>query len=371
MADFALNQASEVENWSANYLLEYVRKSGLSQFMGSKDGSIIRVKNELMSTPGAIIHFPLVAALSGEGVTDGATLEGNEEALDNYSDSVRTRVRRNAVNVKRNDAYKTMLDIANAAKNALKVWSANKLRDDLLKEFCAVVVKGADNEDSSAGEDSTKTYAAATATERNAFVTLNSDRVLFGAAKANNTGTMSTSLDAIDATTDKMSAGTVMLARSMARTATNTAITPYMTEDGREFYVLFVDSNGFRDLAADADIKEANLHARERNLDNPLFKDGDLWYRGVLIREIPELTLVGKIADAGAAGTVDVGTAFLAGQDAVSLAYSQKPTPRINDKDYSFQHGVGIEEIRGQKKTSFAGKQYGGVTIYHASVDAA
>jgi len=37
------------------------------------------------------------------------------------------------------------------------------------------------------------------------------------------------------------------------------------------------------------------------------------------------------------------------------------------DEDYQFRPGMAIEELRGTKKTSFAGLQYGMVTSYVAA----
>tara|TARA_B100000378_G_scaffold196112_1_gene159849 strand:+ start:167 stop:1261 length:1095 start_codon:yes stop_codon:yes gene_type:complete len=364
MANFSLNQASEKEVWSTKYLKEYVRESGLAPFMGTSERSLIRIKNDLLNRAGAIVHFPLIGSLTGSGVRGSATLKGNEEALPNYSAKVTTTFVRNAVNVQRSEQHKTEINIADAGRENLKDWSAETLRDDLLSEMVAIVLKGANNANGSAGEDSTISYADATATQRNSYITLNADRVMIGVDAANNTGTMATSLANVDATNDKMTAAFVSAARAKARKATGTKITPYKTEDGREYYVLFVDSDGFSDLALDADIKEANLHARPRGLDNPLFRDGTLWYRGVMIVEIPELSAF-TIAGAGASG-VDVHVAALCGANAVSVAYSQKPVFRIEDEDYGFEHGVAIEECRGQIKTTFNGKNYGIVNIYHA-----
>ena len=64
------------------------------------------------------------------------------------------------------------------------------------------------------------TYAAATAAQRNTWLVNNSDRVLFGASKSNNTGVYATSLTNIDNTADKLTAAQITLAKRIARTAT-------------------------------------------------------------------------------------------------------------------------------------------------------
>jgi len=48
----------------------------------------------------------------------------------------------------------------------------------------------------------------------------------------------------------------------------------------------------------------------------------------------------------------------------VAIAYGQQPTPKTDmTRDYGFRPGVAIEELRGQRKVSFAGIQYGMVTV--------
>ena len=59
---------------------------------------------------------------------------------------------------------------------------------------------------------------------------------------------------------------------------------------------------------------------------------------------------------------------FLAGQSALAVAYGQEP--RIitdRDQDYQFRPAVAVEELIGIKKTSYAGKQFGGVSVFTAA----
>lgn len=364
MADFKLANPSIVEKFSTDFTREYVRASGYLPYMGTGEGNIIRWRNDLVGK-GSIVHVPFVARLKGTGVTGAATLKGQEENLANYSVQVKTTLWRHGVIVTEDQEYLSEIDFLNAAKPALRDLAAEKLRDDITAEMDKIVVLGT-VVDSTPGEDVLKTYANASAGERNAFITLNADRVLFGASKSNNTNTMSTSLANVDSTTDKMSAGIVRLAKSMAKTAgtsAGTRIRPYKTEDGREYFVLFVDSNGFRDLEADTTIAQANRDARERGLNNPIFQSGDLLWNGVIIREIVEKTAIAGVG----ASSINVGTAHLCGLDALVGAYTQKPAFKVDVDDYDHRNGVAIREIRGLAKTSQGGYQ-NMVTIYHASV---
>lgn len=379
MAEVVLASASEVQTWTNKFLLEYVRESSFLPYMGRDPGSIIRIRNELMSSTGeggAYLNVPLITRLTGRGVRGAEVLKGNEDDLGNYNDQVFINWIRNAVKVPKSTSYKTNIDLFDAAKPQLRTWDAELLRDDIIDQMMAFIIPGAADAQGIAGNDSTVLYAAATAAQRNTHLVNNADRTLFGNSKANAvSGVWATAAATIDNTNDKLTAATISLAKRMAKTAGNALggihIRPFRSDmtAGREWYVLFANSLAFRDLSQDATIIAANTNARAREGDgmerNPLFQDGDLLYQGVIIREVPEIPV---ITGAGAGG-IDIGENFLCGQNALTVAYGQDPTFRIDLKeDYEFRPGVAIEELRGIKKTSYKGLQYGMVTMVNAAV---
>ncbi len=366
MANFKLVQANDKQAWATKYTQEYIRESGLKPYMGTADTSIIRMDMTLKAEKGSLVHFPYFKKLSGAGVTGSQTLVNNEEALLNYSTAVRVGHIRNAVAIAESESFRTELDVANVARSSLKSWSAEKLRDDVLTAGQSIIIAGANDSDGNPMEDTYVPYAAATAAQRNAHLVKNADRVLFGSSKANGaSNVMSTALATITAG-QKLSAAVLTLAKTMARTATTFKPQPYRSDAtaGREYYVLFVGPEGFRDLQVDPLIYEANKSARERDVaTNPIFQSGDLIWNGVIIREVPEMPLTGNVG----ASSAQVGQAFLCGQSAIVVAYGKTAEPRINKLDYDHVLGVGITEIRGQAKMSAAGVQTGMVSIFHAA----
>jgi N4-gp56 family major capsid protein len=375
MAEVTLAAASEKQVWVNQFLLEYVRESGLMPYMGSKPTSIIRIRNELKNEGGAYINVPLITRLKGRGVRGSEVLKGNEDELGNLNDQVRIDWIRNGVKVPKSTSYKTDIDLFEAAKPQLSTWDAEVLRDDVIDAFGSIIIPGAADTNGIAGTDSAVLYASATAAQRNTFLTNNPDRILFGASKSNaSSNVWATAAANVDNTNDKLTAATISLAKRMAKTAgtsTGTRVRPYKSDmtSGREWFVLFANSLAFRDVSQDATIIAANTNARAREGDgmerNPLFQDGDLLYQGVIIREMPELPI---ITGAGAGG-IDIGMNFLCGQSAVTVAYGQDPMFRTDLKeDYEFRPGVAIEELRGQKKVSYGGVQYGVVTMINAAV---
>lgn len=373
MAEVVLASASEKQIWTNKFLLEYVRESSLMPYMGVSPTSIIRIRNELKTQGGAYINVPLITRLKGRGVRGAEVLKGNEDDLGNYNDQVRIDWIRNGVKVPKSTSYKTDIDLFEAAKPQLSTWDAELLRDDTLDAFASVIIPGALDTNGIAGTDSAVLYGSASAGQLNTFLVNNSDRILFGKSKGNaSSGVWATALATVDNTDDKLTAATIALAKRMAKTAGQSSgsinIRPFKSDmtAGREWFVLFANSLAFRDLGQDATIIAANTNARAREGDgmekNPLFQDGDLIYQGVIIREMPEIPLLSN-------GSIQVGMNFLCGQSAVTVAYGQDPAFRTDLKeDYEFRPGVAIEELRGIKKTSYAGRQYGVVTMINAAV---
>jgi N4-gp56 family major capsid protein len=372
MAETILASASDKQIWINDYMREYVRASGLMPYMSTRQNAIIRVRNELQTTAGSAINVPLIGRLKGSGVTGAQVLEGNEEDLENLNDRVLVDWRRNAVIVPKSTSFRTEMDILGAAKDALVDWEAEKLRDTLLTELGSVIIPGAVDANGIPGTDTSISYAAASAAQRNAFLAANADRILFGSAIGNSSSlNWATSAANVDNTADKLTTGVVSLAKRMARTPSNNQrkIRPYRTDGGAEYYVMFVPSLPFRDLKADTAMQQANRDARAREgngMDrNPIFQDGDLMWDGVIIREIPELPLGAGVG----ASSIQTAQSFLCGQSALCVAYGQQPTPKTDpDRDYGFRPGVAVETLVGQKKVSYGGVQYGVVSVITAAV---
>ena len=300
---------------------------------------MIQVREELGRKRGDNISFAAVRRLVGAGVTNNQVLEGNEELLNARSMNLSVSAIRHAVAVSDWDEQRSVIDLLDAAKDALQVWSLEKIRGDIINSLTAVT----------ADANVQVTYAAATAGQRNTWLTNNSDRILFGSSVANGvSNVMATALATVDATNDKLTTGVISLAKRIARNA-NPRIRPITVRDDEEWWVLFVNSYQMRDLRADPVMVSALSYAAERGKDNPLFASGDLIWDGVIVREIPELPI---IAGAGTAG-VNVAAAILCGAQALGVAWAQRTKATTNVRDYGYFHGVGIQEMRGIGKLRF------------------
>ncbi|MCW2763384.1 MAG: hypothetical protein JWR85_3585 [Marmoricola sp.] len=379
MAEVVLATALQKQTWSTEVTREYVRESGLLPYMGTEDTSIIRIRNELKTEKGDTINFPLVVRIKGRGVRGAEVLKGNEVDLGLYNTSISVDWIRQGVKIPKSTSFRTAIDIWGLTKPQLRSWSAELLRDDVIQAFAQIIVPGTVDAQGLPGTDGAVNYLFSTAGQRNTYLVNNTDRIVFGNARANiSSGNWATSLGNVSIATGLSSSAHVRLLKTIAKTAGKTVpagstagvttnITPFKSDmtAGREWYVYFAGSREFSLLSQDATIVAYNTNARPREGDamerNPLFQDGDLMYNGVLIREMPELDDL-ILLGAGSGGA-DLAFGFFCGQSAVAVAYGMSPRV-VEDRleDYEFRPGMAIEELRGTKKTSFGGVQYGIVT---------
>lgn len=352
MSDTTVHSSNQVQQWDSDFFMEYVRDSQFKAETGADENNVIQVKENLTKQAGDKITVSFIRALQGSGVTGSTTLEGNEEALVNYGHQITVNALRHAVAVDKMNEIRTAIDMRNAARNALKFWAMDKMRDGIIAALYSPHVSG------------NVAYASATEAQKDAWLTANSDRVLFGAAKSNSSSLdHSTSLGNVDNTSDKLVGSVVSLAKRMAKTA-SPAIKPIRIDGGKEWFILYAGSQAFRDFKNDSSVQQANRDAWTRGDSNPLFQDGDLLWDGVIVKEVPEISVISGAGNGG----IDVAPAFLCGAQAVGLAWAQRTRTATDVRDYGFKFGVAIEEIRGIEKLMSNSVQNGLVTIYTAAV---
>lgn len=360
MADTFTVSGLRVQQWDDSYFTEYVRESRFKPYMGTDENSIIQVKEDITKKKGDRITFNLVGRLENDGVTGSNMMEGNEEALDQRSFLLGVDKLRNAVRIPEMEEIKNSIDLREAARAMLKIWSMEKLRDQL---YLAV------------GSVNGVNFSVSTQAQRDAWLDDNNDRVLFGASLSNTDSTGGTvaydysdSLAAIDNTADKLTPDMISLAKRVAQSA-SPKIRPTVTKGDEEWYVFWANRLAYRDFKLNSATQQMNREARERSKDNPIFKGADYVYDGVIIREMPEIPLTTN-------GTIQVGPNFLVGAQALGLAWAKRSRTVTKEFDYGDKWGVAVEEIRGLDKLRFGTgvgdtddtKDQGVVTVWAAAV---
>lgn len=350
-----------VEQWDDKFFMEHLTQNRFAGEMGTSQNAIIQVKEDLSKKKGDSIHFALVNKLTGAGVTNGGALEGNEEALDSRSFKLTIMERAHAVASMTWDNQISAIDLRKAAKMALSDWSMENTRDQIIEAL---------------GSINGVAYGTATEAQKDAWLVDNADRVLFGAAKGNNSSNdHSASLANIDNTSDKLTPGAISLMKRMAATASPKIrpVTDTHAKNGRKYYTLYVPSLIFRDIANDSTIVQAQREVSLSAENSRLFKGGDLLWDGVIIKEIEDIAI---ISGAGATG-IDVGPVYLCGAQAVGYGVAQRWKSAEETREYGRLKGCAIMEMGGFEKITFGTnastdtgdlKDHGLVTGYFAAV---
>lgn len=372
MALTANHPNNELVKFRKNVAYDFLRASRFDPYMGSTSMSVI-VRMSDLAGDGKEIRVPLVTQMSGDGVGVGQMV-GNEEQLDSYGFPVWADWGRNSVANNRATNKESSFSVRSTAQQLLRGWSRRIVRDDLVDALLSIPTASIQSGRFAPTGPGVRVngikWSAASASDKNSWVTSNYDRVVFGSAMSNYSSTFATAIGNVDATADKMTAAVGNLLKDAAKqTGVDPSnpgtyngrpkINPWQREGtDQEWYVCFIGSRAFRDLQADATMYQANRDARERESNptknNPIFTGGELVYNGIIYKEIPEITQRLLLVGAGAS-SVDVEPIFLCGQGAIAYAIGQMPRPtRRKEDDYDFIYGLGIEAQYGVAKIAKA-----------------
>lgn len=363
---------NEVIKFRKDVAYDFLRANRLDPYMGDSSMSpIVRMSD--LEADGKEIRVPLVTQLSGDGVGAG-TLRGNEEQIDSYGMPLWADWARNAVANNRASNKESSFSVRSTARTLLRNWAKRIVRDDLVDMLLSIPSSSIQaNRFSSPGNRVNGIrWSAATAGNKNSWVTANYDRVLFGKLLSNYSTTFATAVGNVDATDDKMTAAIGSLMKDIAKQTGvdpnnpgvyngRPKINPWMIEgenNDEEWSLCLLGSRAFRDLKADPVMYQANRDARAREGDatktNPIFTGGALVYDGIIYKEIPEITQRLLLKGVGAS-SIDVEPVFLLGQGAYAYATGQMPRPtQLEDGDYDFVTGMGIEAQYGVGKIAKA-----------------
>lgn len=300
--------------------------------MGEGPDSLIQVKTDLNGERGDTIYFNLRMRLSGSGVTSGQILEGNEERLTAYNDSVVLERYRHAV---RDDGEMTRqraaYDVDAESELALKDWGSEKI-DQLI--FDALLTTA------------TKVFY------------LNSSGVV-------SAGSAATAKAGLHATNSKLTLDFITAVSTWAMTGGNRSYVPIrpVKVDGRSYVVVLVHPDNLYDLEVSSDWKNACNYAKERGDDNPLFKGAiAITWNGAIIKPHENV----PIATDGGGSTVAWSKCVLMGAQAGVWAWGKRPKLIKDTFDYEEEHGMAWGITAKCKKPQFNSLDYGSVGIYAA-----
>lgn len=359
MAETYVPSGLTVQQWDEKYFTEYLNQNFFKQFMGTGTSKMIQVKEDLTKKPGDAVTFTLVNKLTGEAKGASETLEGNEEDLSLRSQKLTVREYSHAVKWSAFEAQKTAIDLRQAHKDALMDWNMELDRDLIIEAL---------------GSINGVAYASASEAQKDAWLTDNSDRVLFGASISNHSSLdHSTALGNVDTTSDKLTTDAISLMKRIAKTA-NPKIRPIRAKTeigGSDGYVLFAPTQMVRDLAASTAFQTANRDAGVRGDSNKLFTGADYVWENIYIYEIEDIPSLGAVGNSSAV----VRPCYLMGAQALGMAWAMRPKTVEDEFDYKRKMGLAIKQWYKIEKLRFGTgstdtddlKDHGIVTGYFAA----
>jgi hypothetical protein len=127
---YGVNDALAVKLWSKRMDIEALKDTQYAEHIGSVETSLAQEMTETSKGSGDSITYGLTGLLAGAGVSEGETLEGNEESLSTYSDSLLLNELRNGVRTKAKgsiDDQRVLHDAREQAYEVLKFWVQDRL----------------------------------------------------------------------------------------------------------------------------------------------------------------------------------------------------------------------------------------------------
>lgn len=330
--------------WSKKLSVEVLKETWIMRFAGEGSDNLVQIKDETMKSAGDKITYGLRMQLTAAGIQGDGTLEGNEEALVTYSDSLLINQLRNAVrSAGRMSQQRVPFSVRDEALSGLRDWYADRFDNAGFTQLCGYTPQ---------------TNTAYTG--NNATISVDSAHQKFtnNTADQSITSTGTFVLNIIDAAVEA------------AKTLTP-AIRP-VRAGGREYYCAFLHPYQVTDMRTSTstgqwlDIQKAAMTGGEVD-DNPIF-DGSLGvYNGVILHSDYRVTQ-GVNGSTPTTAVTTVRRAVLCGAQALMLGYGRdngtnKYTWVEELFDYENELGVSAGCIWGMKKAVFNSADFADIVM--------
>lgn len=349
---FGVNDPLAVKTWCRYLQVEALKASEIAPLIG-EDGnedaadSIIIFKRETKKGAGDKVTYGLNTQIVGDGVTENETLEGNEEALTTYDDSMFINELAHAVRVKNKhtiDSQRILFNLRSIGKNRLKDWYAKRLSVIFFNQVCGYT-----------------TEVRSKYVGFNTVTAPSTNRIFRPNAVANDQSLTSA---------DKFSLELLDYAKEKARLA-NPQIRPIKV-NGRDKYVVYLHDTQITDLRTNTstgqwlDITKAFAMGGGGKAEDKIFRGALGEYNDVVIRQAYDVTTgVHSVTGASVANTR---RAVFLGAHAAVIGFGRDSGPTDYNWvektfDYDRQLGISVQTIWGMKKTRFNSEDYGVIVI--------
>ena len=329
----AANWASglQVSRWAKELQSEVSKGVYFSKFMGEGPGNAIHVK-QMEEGKGKDVTFGLVNQLTGSAITGDSSLEGNEQSLSTFSNTVSTNQKRLAVRDTGKFANsKVLYDFRSTSLDLLKTQYAELIDADIFSALSAT--------------SGTHAYYRAD-------------------ASASAYATSDPKGDLADA--DKITLADISALKTIAQIggSANYRMRPIRV-DGNDYYVLVLHPEVAYDLFELDGFQQIQREAQQRGESNPLFSGALGIYNGVVIHSHEGVNTF----DNGGGAAVKGSRNLFMGAQAACFAEASDMMWVEKTFDYGNQLGISASKIYGVDISDYNSKDYGVIQYVSARTD--
>jgi N4-gp56 family major capsid protein len=338
--------------WSRDVWKQARDQMFIKKFTGSGENSVIQRITELTKTEkGEQVLMHLVADLVEDGVIGDNEREGNEEAMQSYSQVLNIDLITHSVRNKgKLSDQKSVIKFREMGKDRLAFWLANRCDQLAFLALSGISFAFKNNGEARVGSPFPNLSFAADVTGPTNRRSLMWDGT---SLQTSATGSITSAY----VPTYRMIVDAVAYAKE-------NYIKPLMSE-GKEHYVMFVVPGTLAALKKDADYQRAVVGvATKAGLESPWFTGGTVTIDGVVIHEHRLVYNTKGAANGskwGAGGLVNGTRTLLCGAQALGMA--DIGVPEWNEKDFQYgaQQGINIDKMFGILKPKFFSTYNGSV----------
>lgn len=345
VTDYPVNHPLAVKLWSEKLFREALYATEAAKFLSSGTDNIFQLLNDTEKGAGDKITYGLRMQLSGDGVTGDSTLEGNEEALTTYSDSILVDQIRHAVRSSgKMSEQRVKFSVRKEAMMGLADWWAARIDTSLFNQL--------------AGNSSESRLAY---TGNNTPTAPSSTRVYY----ANSVAAESNVISASSSNVFKLK----FIDYAVERARTATPLIRPVKVGGEDKFVLFLHEYQVTDLRTDASTAGNWFDIQGKALQggigtkSPLYTGALGEYNSTIIHRSKRIP--GPTTNAGGAAYRACFCGAQAGAVAFGQNYSNVDGQKWVEKafDYGNQLGVSSALIWGAKKAVFNSVDFGVIVL--------
>lgn len=337
--EFGTGDVQAVKRWSDRTMYETFGRMGIRSLIGRSKDSVIQLVTDLDRQPGDTVYYDLLAQDRGNGVDGDATLEGYEDDLTYYQDTLKINQKRKGHAFKRMSQQRTVHDLRADGRFSLTKWWAWFLEAGLFAHLAGASGDGSETVVGAIGADTGSADFAG-----NTITALDADHLV-------DNGSSAFDLDMID---DAIAKAKV----------SNPRVAPAMI-GGEEKYIAYLHPYQVRSLRQSAtavrSITDIWSNSGPRGNSNPIYSGALGEYNGVILREsefVPSVSTdrVGIMLGAGA-GVIAFGNAW----DKLSRGTTDGSFFRVDEemRDYKNRKGMAASSVVGFKRCQFNSKAFG------------